>query len=144
MALSTDIKIVSAADKMEVFHCVRSILGIPRNHPFRPFECCSFMGQRPLKSNPGIFGVDVIVAGAGRMSAEAIEEAKDQGYNVGPLAWNVHVSLDTPYTYDGIHGSASGVHNYVIAKLMEKMPGLDFWAQDEFDGTWHHNAIPYA
>lgn len=142
MSLSTHVRIISsAAVPKDVFAVVRESLGIPQDHPTIPPP---FGGQDVLWSKPGGFDAMVIVKGRGALTAGDLEEAEEEGWDPGPPAWTVSINLDTGYGYEGKYGGCCDVHNHVISELMSQMPGLDFWARNEFDFTWHHNKIPYA
>ena len=48
------------------------------------------------------------------------------------------VYLDTPYCCNG-----QDIHNQVIMAAMASFPDCDWYAQNEFDGIWHHKSAPY-
>ena len=140
MTLSTTIKILTPLSHVDVFNHVRQVLGIPQDHPYRLQDYC---GPNAMWSVPGGFNAMVIVNGPGKAEQSDILDAQEYSQDIGPVAWEVIVNLDTSYAYRGRHGTAAGVHNYVIQSLMDKYPGLEFWAENEFDGEWHHNQLPY-
>lgn len=133
MSLGTEIRVLAweGPTVSEVFHKLREIIGIPEDHPYED------TGDT-LDSTPGGFMSALTVSGSGRLSDEEID-GTDQ-----PTSWAMSISLDTIYGADTIHGGASGVHNYIIARFAAAFPDLHWAANNEFDNTWHINNLPYS
>ena len=139
MTLSTTVRILeSDADTRDIFLKMREIIGIPEGHPYEDD------GHR-LISDPGGFMSYLCVSGSGTLSEEELSELAESGFSIGPKAWVTCVSLDTAYcaSVPGIGRSAAEIHNYIIARLSAAFPDMVFAAHNEFDDTWHYNALPY-
>ena len=141
MTLSTHIKIITEVDQLEIFKLARSILSIPE---YVGYHYSDIFGVGTIWSNPCGADAMLIVGPPGSLSQDWLDECREYSINPGPLKWMCHINLDTAYGYTGRHGDCSGVHDHFIQELMNRRPELEFWANNEFDGTWHKNSLPYT
>lgn len=147
MTLSTSIHIGAPVNPELVFLKCREIIGIPAEWPFTIIEPGLCWGNGHwIASQPGGFrsALDVSHA-AGSPLAHDLDDpsldAEDLAYYAAlPVAF-VDVRLDTTYGYrSGIGETCGDVHREVCARLGEWLDGqgVDWWAQDEYTGDWHH------
>jgi hypothetical protein len=138
MTLATTIRILEPGPSLkDLFDALREIIEIPSDHPYEELT-------DSLTSEPGGFISALSVTGAGQLSDEDIEEIAEGSNSVGPASWNMAVHLDTTYRARTRHGGCSQVHNYIITMMSAKFPDMKWAADNEFEGTWHINTLPYS
>lgn len=143
MTLATSILIQAPVNPELVFMQARRIIDIPAEQPFKINEPgLGYENGQWIGSEPGGFqsALDVSHANGELLANEYDSEWPE------PAAYVV-VRLDTTYGTGRDGGpTCTDIHNRVVRELGEWLDaqGANWWANNEFDGTWHERMEPYT
>lgn len=149
MTLATRLNISDPVNPELVFLKARAAIGIPAEHPFKIDRVG---GAVSIYSKPDGFCSALVVShndGAlvAQDCAPGVTCDDPCDYHARMPSAFVEIWLDTTYGYRGPNGEiCDDVHNEVVASVGAWLmtQGVEWWSHNEYDGSWHHLALPYA
>lgn len=140
MTLRTTVGIASPVPVTKVWDYCQGLLGDPccQHHELLSDGTQMHYQNERGQGLPALLSMDVAIDGP--LVADSDDEE--------PHPFCLRVAFDTAYSYKTDTGeSCSDLHRRLTAALGAWLDdqGADWWAQDEFTGTWHHRRpVPVA